>query len=48
MLSGPIPPEMGECDSLQFLGLAQNYFQGEIPKELGKLRNLTTLILREN
>ncbi|KAJ6297911.1 hypothetical protein OIU76_019097 [Salix suchowensis] len=44
----PIPPEISGCDSLEILWLAQNSFQGSLPKELQKLQNLTNLILEEN
>ncbi|KAE9450642.1 hypothetical protein C3L33_17457, partial [Rhododendron williamsianum] len=45
---GSIPSEIGGCESLTLLGLAQNDLGGNIPKELGMLGSLTDLILWNN
>ena len=47
-LTGPIPPELGNMDSLQRLLLAGNQLTGPIPSELGNLDNLERLSLRSN
>ena len=47
-LSGPIPPELGDLDSLRHLDLARNRLTGEIPPELGGLRSLAHLDLGSN
>ena len=47
-LSGTIPPEIGQLDSLRFLILYGNELSGEIPVELGRLNGLQFLYLDEN
>ncbi|KAI5075617.1 hypothetical protein GOP47_0009693 [Adiantum capillus-veneris] len=47
-LSGPIPPELGNCTQLVELHLFANRLTGTIPGELGKLVNLEKLYLWQN
>ena len=47
-LSGPIPPELGDMDSLEIMWLGGNKLSGSIPPQLGSLFNLTQLHLRTN
>ena len=47
-LTGPIPVELGDIESLQYLGLYGNALTGLIPPELGNLANLEYLYLQEN
>ena len=47
-LTGPIPPEIGDLDMLQYLDLNCGYLNGKIPPELGKLKNLRYLSLGGN
>ena len=43
-----IPTELGNLVSLKVLDLQRNRFVGSIPSELGQLRNLTSLTIRED
>lgn len=47
-LTGTIPAELGNLDSLQYISLAGNQLTGNIPPELGNLTNLEFLILFSN
>nr|KYP65028.1 hypothetical protein KK1_019644 [Cajanus cajan] len=47
-LSGPLVPELGRLQRLQFLELYKNDLIGPIPKELGDLKNLVSLGLYQN
>ena len=47
-LTGEIPPELGNLDSLRWLYLEANDLTGEIPPELGNLANLEQLWLGFN
>ena len=47
-LSGEIPPQLGDLESLKYLNLAGNNLTGEIAPELGDLRNLEKLDLHGN
>lgn len=47
-LSGAIPAELGQLDSLQVLDLSYNDLTGEIPPELGQLASLQVLDLSHN
>ena len=47
-LAGPIPPEIGNLDSLRHLDLVFNPLTGEIPPEIGKLSGLKFLRLMDN
>ena len=48
LLTGPIPPELGNLSNLQDLSLWGNQLTGPIPPELGNLSNLQWLFLPEN
>ena len=48
LLSGQIPPELGNLTALKELGLENNQVSGEIPPELGNLVNLEYMSLRNN
>ncbi len=48
MLTGTIPPEIGQLDSLRQLTLRINQLSGEIPAEIGQLKALVYLDLGEN
>ena len=48
MLTGEIPPELGNLGELKVLNLSKNNLYGEIPTELGNLRNLYSLALNDN
>ncbi|XBJ11210.1 hypothetical protein VPH35_015950 [Triticum aestivum] len=39
-LSGPLAPELGQLDRLEYLAIYDNHFTGPIPKELVGLSNL--------
>ncbi len=47
-LSGEIPAELGNLQSLQGLNLESNHLSGRIPAELGNLTNLQLLLLGGN
>ena len=47
-LTGQIPPELGDLDSLTSLFLSSNKLTGQIPPELGDLDSLTSLFLASN
>ncbi|CAA3010791.1 LRR receptor-like serine threonine- kinase FEI 1 [Olea europaea subsp. europaea] len=47
-LSGPISPDIGKLDSLQFLALHGNNLYGEIPPELGNCTQLQSIFLQGN
>ena len=48
LLKGSLPPELGELDQLQELGIADSNLTGVIPRELGRLTQLQELVLEEN
>lgn len=48
ILTGEIPPEIGNLENLTMLNLSFNQLSGEIPPEIGNLQNLNMLFLREN
>ena len=48
MLTGEIPPELGNLTNLRELNLRNNMLSGELPPELDKLTNLTGFDLRNN
>ncbi|MYE99796.1 MAG: hypothetical protein F4234_06410, partial [Gammaproteobacteria bacterium] len=48
LLSGPIPPELGQLGGLWYLDLSSNQLEGSIPEELGQLGNLEYLLLARN
>ncbi|KAL6192872.1 hypothetical protein ACLB2K_033958 [Fragaria x ananassa] len=48
LLSGSIPPDLGDVKSLVFLDLSRNQLQGEIPTGLSNLRYLKYLSLADN
>ncbi|CAN0258233.1 unnamed protein product, partial [Ectocarpus sp. 8 AP-2014] len=41
--TGPIPPELGNLEALQYLNLGDNELSGHIPPELGALSELQYL-----
>ena len=47
-LSGAIPAEIGQLESLEHLNLRGNQLTGSIPLEIGNLKRLSTLILTLN
>ena len=47
-LVGPIPPEIGDLDSLKRLDLNSNPLTGEIPPEIGNIGGLEALFLIDN
>ena len=47
-LSGTIPSELGELESLDYLNMASNDLTGEIPETLSDLTSLRSLILHRN
>ncbi|KAL2490091.1 LRR receptor-like serine/threonine-protein kinase FEI 1 [Forsythia ovata] len=46
--SGPISPDIGKLESLQFLALHDNNLYGSIPPELGNLTRLQSIFLQGN
>ena len=48
ILTGEIPPELGNLKNLENLDLSRNRLTGEIPPELGNLHNLKFLDLHRN
>jgi hypothetical protein len=48
LLTGVLPPELGNLTNLTRLDLAHNWITGDIPSELGNLTNLTYLALFTN
>ena len=48
LLSGILPPALGQLDALRTIYLADNALEGEIPPELGNLANLISLNLEKN
>ena len=48
LLSGEIPPELGDLSKLEFLDLSDNQLSGAIPGELGALEELSNLLLLYN
>ncbi|KAL2541307.1 Phytosulfokine receptor 1 [Abeliophyllum distichum] len=47
-LNGNLPPEIGNCSSLEDLCLASNFFSGGLPDDLFRLPKLLNLALHEN
>ncbi len=47
-LSGMLPPEVGDLQWVQVLGLDYNYLKGPLPRELGALGDLQALDLSAN
>ncbi|KAK4255925.1 hypothetical protein QN277_008852 [Acacia crassicarpa] len=47
-ISGPIPNEIGEITTLEYLELGDNLLEGTLPSSLGKLEQLETLSLSGN
>ena len=47
-VSGPIPPELAELTSLEYVQFFDNRLSGPIPPELGKLTNLRRLDFNSN
>ncbi|KAJ3673938.1 hypothetical protein LUZ60_005930 [Juncus effusus] len=47
-ISGPIGPELGRLQHLQYLELYRNNFEGKIPKELCNLKSLISMDMYEN
>ncbi|KAI8566735.1 hypothetical protein RHMOL_Rhmol02G0065000 [Rhododendron molle] len=48
LLSGPLPPEIGNLEDLTILALDNNSFSGPIPQSLGNLSKITILYLTQN
>jgi Leucine-rich repeat (LRR) protein len=48
LISGSLPPELGNLSGLQNLNLGSNQLRGSIPPELGNLSNLQNLALQRN
>ena len=48
VLTGEIPPEIGNLENLTILSLNYNQLSGEIPPEIGNLQNLNMLFLKGN
>ncbi|PWZ26225.1 Leucine-rich repeat protein 1 [Zea mays] len=47
-LSGPLAPELGQLDQLQYMEIFGNNISGPIPSEFGSLANLISLDLSSN
>ncbi|XP_010939108.1 leucine-rich repeat protein 2 [Elaeis guineensis] len=47
-VSGPLAPELGHLQDLQYLELYGNNFEGRIPEELGNLKSLISMDLYGN
>ena len=47
-LSGPVPPQIGNLESLVTLALFENQLTGPLPASLGNLKRLEELILSDN
>ncbi|XP_020407795.1 leucine-rich repeat protein 1 [Zea mays] len=47
-LSGPLAPELGQLDQLQYMEIFGNSISGPIPSEFGSLANLISLDLSSN
>ncbi|CAH9077639.1 unnamed protein product [Cuscuta europaea] len=47
-LSGPISPDIGKLEQLQFISLHHNNFYGEIPPQLGNCTKLKSLFFQGN
>ncbi|XP_078438374.1 leucine-rich repeat protein 1-like [Wolffia australiana] len=47
-LTGPLVPDLGKLEHLQYLELYKNNIEGSIPSELGNLKNLISLDLYNN
>ncbi|GJN25657.1 hypothetical protein PR202_gb13514 [Eleusine coracana subsp. coracana] len=47
-ISGPLVPELGDLEKLQYLMLFKNGLNGSIPTTLGNLNNLVSLDLQDN
>ena len=47
-LSGSLPSQLGQLDSLQVLSLDRNSISGSLPSSLGNLSNLTRLAMNRN
>ncbi|XP_026665307.2 leucine-rich repeat protein 2-like [Phoenix dactylifera] len=47
-ISGPLAPELGRLQDLQYLELYGNNFEGKIPEELGNLKSLISMDLYGN
>ena len=48
LLTGQIPPELGELSALQSLNLSGNGLTGEIPEELARLPETARIFIAEN
>ncbi|WP_170110224.1 LamG-like jellyroll fold domain-containing protein [Flavilitoribacter nigricans] len=48
LLTGPVPPELGNLSQLEYFLLVDNDLTGGIPASLGQLGNLLTLQLQQN
>ena len=48
LLTGSIPPEIGNLTNLAWLDFGNNRLTGSIPPEIGNLKNLTHLNVRYN
>jgi Leucine-rich repeat (LRR) protein len=48
LLSGQLPPAVGDLTNLALLSLDGNLLSGPLPAELGNLANLQSLVLNNN
>ncbi len=48
LLTGPIPPALGDLDNIRHLNLSVNHLIGPIPPEFGNLLSLEALLLSSN